>query len=42
MDLFTILEEIINENIFKKKIGNCLSILDNQEAAYYHFHIYYK
>lgn len=42
MDLFTILQEMINENIFEKKIGNCLIILNNQASEYYHFHIYYK
>lgn len=42
MNLFTILQEMINENIFEKKIGNCLIILDKQYPEYYHFHIYYK
>lgn len=42
MDLFTILQEMINENIFEIKIGNCRIILNNQDAKYYHFHIYYK
>ena len=42
MDLFAILHEMIDEKIFEKKIRNCLIILDNQEAEYYHFHIYYK
>ena len=41
MDLFILLQEMIKENIYMKKIGEYIIILDGENTNYFHFHIFY-
>ena len=41
MDLFILLQEMIKEKYFYKKIGNYIIILDDENYNCFHFHIFY-
>lgn len=41
MDLFTILQEMIKEKLFAKKIGKHIIVLDDENNNCFHFHIFY-
>lgn len=41
MDILKLLQEMIKEKLFTKKIGKHIVILDDENINYFHFHIFY-